>query len=228
MTLVAFDTETTGLIAGFNEIIEIGAFVLDPITLVPTRTKFECKMKPNEIHRANPGVMGIKNHWDEATWDREGLTQSVGFQYFADWLVWVSQGSGRPMLLGHNVSFDIEFLDRGSAMYGIVLHKDYHKVDTIDTMRILKDVGGVSTQYYRLEHFAKMIGIENPKAHGALADAATCGLCYALATAYLKALVECGRHDHETMLNEAYRRCGLRRLPIVSQPLLARPAPVLV
>ncbi len=208
--LIAFDTETTGLQPGWNEIIELGAIVLDPNTLVPVGPKFECKLLIKHFDRVEPGTLGVVNHYDPDVWNREALEPVDALVKFADWMMMVSHGGlHKPMFLGHNAAFDTEFLDRWCLLYGnIMIHRDHHKIDTVTVFRFFREIANLAGRSLGLPEYAKCLAVVNPKAHGALADAATSGLCYALTLAYLKAMIECGRYSHEQLLDEAWYRIG--------------------
>lgn len=208
MSLVALDLETTGLVPGHHEIIEISAVALDDMARPIPDKQFFRRLMPKHLDRAGEGVMGVYNHWDQEVWNKEAVGQGQGMQEFNDWLL--SQGS-RMMPLGHNVGFDTSFLDTWGTVYGVQFHKDYHKIDTVVVMRMLVELGRLSVRGMKLDSYAKLVGLENPQSHNSLADTYIAAWCYAVTMQYLEAMVEHGRLDHETLLNESYHRLGFRR-----------------
>ena len=219
-SLVSFDLETTGLCVAQGrevEAIQIGAVMLDQATLVPSSVRFERKLRIEHPERIEDGVLGKWNHFDQETWDREAVSQRQGWQDFADWLFAQPAAGGvvKPRFLGQNIGkFDYPLTMSWCSHFGINLHHDYHLVDYTTAFDVFKRLANVQRWGLSLERDAcPTFGLSNPKAHDALADAVTCGLCFALQQAWLTALVEVGQgHQPEAYLEEAYRRIGHPRV----------------
>lgn len=156
-TFVVVDTETTGLSAGRDEIIEVAAILFDSWTPI---TKFETLLKPKkEIPRDITKLTGISN---------EMVSDSPAFYEILDSLY---DFIGNYNIVGHNLKFDMGFLYKN----GLDTFSQKRKYfDTLDIARkTLKDMPN-----YKLETLSNYYNIrDNSTAHRALSDC--------LATGYL-------------------------------------------
>lgn len=211
---VAFDTETTGLNPCHNEAIEVAAVLMRADTLCPTTERICIRMRIEKPDRVVPGTMGVYNHYDEAKWAAEAVSQAEGWTKLCDWFFKVSGGGiDRAVLVGQNIiKFDQPLLEYWTAQFGLKPQVSYHAEDlmaqyTIIKRRIRSKVGKMN-----LAAIASFYGIENVQSHSALDDANTTGACYALGEAYLEALIDCGRRPHLDLLNESWYRIGFPRI----------------
>lgn len=154
------DTETTGLDPSQHEIIEIAAVrTLQDFTIIEA---FSAKVKPQKsIASADKKALQVNRYSDEVWVDaidrEEALTR----------LFILMQDS---TLAGHNVSFDIAFIQAAYNAEGMDLPKmDYHRLDTVNLAWPLKAAGLVET--LSLEPLCEYLGIPTTDAHSALADA---------------------------------------------------------
>lgn len=156
-TFIVIDTETTGLSAGRDEIIEVAAILFDNWTPI---TKFETLVKPKkEISQEIIRITGISN---------EMVSDSPAFYEILDSL---NDFIGSYNIVGHNLSFDMEFLYKN----GLDTFSQKRKYfDTLDiAKKTLKDMPN-----YKLVTLSKYYNIrDNSSAHRALSDC--------LATGYL-------------------------------------------
>lgn len=210
---IAFDLESTGVDPWYHEAIEIGAVVLDPATFLPTNETFHRRMNPEKSERITPGVMGVKNHWNEEVWKANAVTQYQGWVDFSDWVHKVGgNGVQRAILVGHNIlKFDYPMMETWNRALAIKTNVSYHPEDTLyQYITIVTQLLGESVGKSNLGEVCGYwgVGFNKDKAHSAFYDAFAAGACYAIGRAYARVLVDCGRHSHAVLLNEAYRRIG--------------------
>lgn len=139
---LVIDLETTGLIDGVNEIVEIGVLLVnltreDNKIGFEVKSKFHTYIKPSNPLRINPEAMGI-NQIDSETLAKAPNAMEAR-QLFYSW--WESEGNRKFEVLGHNFSgFDKGFLKLFlSTTYDNFL--DYHAEDTYAFARGLQRIG---------------------------------------------------------------------------------------
>ena len=211
---VSFDTETTGLDPRFNEAIEIGAVLLHPDTLCTTTEQFQAKLRIEKPERVAPGTLGVYNHYNPEIWEQEAVPQIEGWTKFSDWLFKQSGGGfDRVVLVGQNiVAFDYPLLMHWSAHFGLSPQISYHQEELMAIFWIIKRRLREKIGKSNLALIADFFGLLNRQSHSALDDAMTAGCCFALAEHYLDILVQCGRHNHNDMINECWYRLGHSRI----------------
>jgi len=158
--LVAVDLETTGYEAETEEIIEIGAIRL---TVAPDGT---VTLGERFLTFANPGrplappilrLTGIRDdELQHAPSPDEAVAHFVTFAF----------REGPPCFVGHNVGFDISFLERAGMPIGS------ERLDTAELASILLP----SASSYALQRLAADAAIVPDAAHRALDDAITSAL----------------------------------------------------
>ena len=161
--IIAIDTETTGLNPENDRIVEIGAAVFekehDPVSTFSTLINPGTPI-PSEASKVN--------HITNET-VKNAPRESEAMAAFADFLKSYASEDHPLILVAHNASFDIRFIENAFKRYGINVSGMY--VDTLSSSRsILKDLDN-----YKLGTLAEYYGIENPQAHRALGDAETVG-----------------------------------------------------
>lgn len=155
---VVFDFETTGFKAEWHEIIEIGAVKIVKGEVVGT---FSTLVKPyRKISEEITEITGITN---EMVADAPEIRSAISeFKDFID---------GYD-LVGHNVLFDMKFLDLNLAKIGkSITCKIY------DTLKLSKDYfKGIKS--YKLTELSREFNMEHTNAHRALSDAETTAKLY--------------------------------------------------
>ena len=125
-TIICYDIETSGFVAGRHEIIEIGAIVYDGV--IGDTFEFSRLIKPKEpISEKITELTGI----DAKTFDKEGyvdLRQAV--------IDFKDLFEGRFLVVGHNLlDFDNKFLNTAFKSFGFPLLQDRQSWDTMLQMR---------------------------------------------------------------------------------------------
>lgn len=165
-SFVAFDVETTGLDHSRDSIIELSAIrVVDGVVVEEKEFIFSEFVHPYKvkISKTVEELTGISN---EMVHDSREIWEV--FKDFAEWL-------GDDILLGYNCStFDSKFMVRAGRLSNVVLTNKY-----FDAMKLArKKKALLSSENLKLVNVAESLGIINPQAHRALADAITTAKVY--------------------------------------------------
>lgn len=149
---VVFDLETTGLSPSKNEIIEIGALLVDEDgRIINTYSKL---VKP--VKDISPFITKLTGISNEMVKDADSIEKLL--PEFMDFV-------GDRVVVGHNVRFDIAFVqNKYKALFGKDFVNSY-----IDTQVIAKNMYP-SLESYKLQDLRKRFGIEPNAAHRALDD----------------------------------------------------------
>ena len=153
------DIETTGLNLFNNEIIEIGCVVTAPDLKVIE--EFELKIKPENISNADPVALKV-NHYNEKDWET-ALSLEESLNIF-------SKKVKDCIMVGHNVSFDIGFLEYAFNKNKMKNSMHYHKLDTV-SIAWAKLHNDPNFEHLSLHEMCARFGIKNERAHSALPDA---------------------------------------------------------
>lgn len=142
---IVFDTETSGLNpADGAEIVQIGAVAYNAHDLSPHPAgEFEIILKPNFPEKASQGALEVigEDLWNRAL--KHGVDQKIGLQHFLDYCRKVNttgQWATKPILVGHNVGFDMRMTEYWMRHYNILTdfgkapYADHIKLDTMDMM----------------------------------------------------------------------------------------------
>lgn len=162
---VVLDVETTGLDPAQHRIIEIAAVkYLDGRPIARLNTLInpgDWKPVPEEITK----LTGIFT---------ELIVDAPSFDRVADILQGMVQNS---LVVGHNVGFDLSFIDAELKHYDLPPLQDYEVLDTkayaqrISTLDLPADDDG--RKHYRLWDVAKALNVPQPRAHRAIDDVET-------------------------------------------------------
>jgi DNA polymerase III epsilon subunit-like protein len=159
------DIETSGLEAGVQEILSLAIIKVEPNG---ERSVYQTKVRPVRIHKGDDFALRMNKYTDEA-W--------ASAPYFKDIYGEVVKRLRGSVVIGHNVQFDLSFID---AELKIIGAKGFSR-NVVDTMTIayehLTDLGleGLS-----LDKIRDFLGWDNTEAHTALFDAQTCERLYSL------------------------------------------------
>jgi DNA polymerase-3 subunit epsilon len=147
---MVIDIETTGLVPDYDEIIELSALRVRNNNIVDS---YSALVKPNyEIDDFITKLTGISNDM----LSNEKSIRDVITDYY-DFI-------GSDILVGHNLSFDLEFINKNlEKLKRPLLLNDY-----IDTLRLSRKIVK-ETQNHRLITLTNYFKIDNPT-HRGLAD----------------------------------------------------------
>ena len=165
-SFVAYDIETTGLRSAFDSIIEIGAVrVVDGMISEEQKFTFQTFVHPYKT-RINDHITGITGITNEMV--RNAPEMWDAFNEFADFV-------GDDILLGFNNNiFDDRFIERaGRYANRVITNKSF---DVLTYAKRFKNALGAEN--LKLGTVSSLLGIENPQAHRALADAITTARVY--------------------------------------------------
>jgi len=164
---VAIDTETTGLIAGTHEIIELSLIIHDEFFL-PLHT-FSCKVRPMRPELADPKALE-KNKLSLTELKKEAVPSQVR-NALCQWHEEVLEGI-KLIPLGHNYSFDKSFLQLFLGMqYNNIFNRYYR--DTVILAQALKDKGKLDIENLSLHNLSKFFKCSE-QIHRAEFDARLC------------------------------------------------------
>ena len=161
---VAFDLETTGLSPTKDSIIEIGAIKVIGGKVSETKQMvFQEFVKPLDSKKVSADVLkltGISN--EDVRIARPIWEVFPDFVRFTEGLT----------LVGFNcMAFDSKFMVRAGRYSNLILENPYF--DVMRYAKACKDDLNLSGSKQSLATLAKQLGVKNPRAHRALADAIT-------------------------------------------------------
>jgi len=158
-TPLAFvDVETTGASVDYgHRVIELGIARVE--RGVVTRT-YSQLIDP--LHRVGPGITALT-----------GITQQMvdGQPTFAQQLPAALEFLRGAVIVGHNVRFDLSFLNREFRRAGLDLAGELGRAHVLDTVRIARRLYGRGGN--GLQRLARRLEVVPTAAHRALADAVT-------------------------------------------------------
>ncbi len=157
------DVETTGASAELGDrIIEVGIVRYEGGVAVR-----EYQQLIDPMRRISPGVSALT-----------GITPEMvaGQPRFADQLPAMMELLCGAVILGHNVRFDLSFLNREFRRAGRDFVTELDNAPVLDTVRIARRRFGRGGN--ALQRLARTFGLTPPVAHRALADAQTSGFVF--------------------------------------------------
>ncbi|MCM3569065.1 PolC-type DNA polymerase III [Neobacillus mesonae] len=199
-TYVVFDVETTGLSAVYNTVIELAAVKVKDGEIID---RFESFANPH--HRLSATTINLTGITDDMV--QNAPETSEVFQRFHDW-------AQDAVLVAHNASFDMGFLNVGYKNIGIGKAKN-PVIDTLELGRFLYP----ELKNHRLNTLTKKFDIELTQHHRAIYDAEATGY---LLLKMLKDAQEKGIEYHD-QLNEnmgkgnAYQRARPYHCTLIAQ-----------
>ncbi|MEW9050702.1 MAG: PolC-type DNA polymerase III [Neobacillus sp.] len=174
-TFVVFDVETTGLSAVYDTIIELAAVKIREGEIVD---RFESFANPH--HRLSATTINLTGITDDMVQNAPEVDEVL--QRFYEW-------TGDAVLVAHNASFDMGFLNVGYKKIGVGKAKN-PVIDTLELGRFLYP----ELKNHRLNTLAKKFDIELTQHHRAIYDAEATGY---LLLKMLKDALEKGIEYHD-------------------------------
>lgn len=175
--LVAIDTETTGLIAGFHDILQLALVPVSP-DLTPSREymPFNMIIQPKRPENADDtaGKVSKTRLVDAIT---NGIEAWTAVDRFRDWFESLRLPPGKKIVpLGANFQFDHSFLldfFGGPLSYDEFFRSDYRDVQK--AALFINDVADFMSEKIpfpkvKLTYLCSCLKIPHPNAHDAVAD----------------------------------------------------------
>jgi len=160
-SLIIFDVETTGLDVGRDEIVEIAAVKMNAGVI---SDEFHAFLHPTIPVGDSESVHG----YSDVFLGEHGEEPIDVICRFLEWI-------HTPILVGHNVSFDLSILRSQATRLGLNI-PDLRTFDTLDLAHRFLDL-----KQYRLSDVAKHLGLNQEPNHHAIDDVrATAGVLTAL------------------------------------------------
>ena len=194
MREIVFDTETTGLDASVDRVIEIGG--VEMVDRFPTGRTFHVFVNPGD-RRVHPDAVRIHGITDEQLRDKPRFEAVVD-----DFLDFVGE-DGR--LVAHNASFDMGFINAELDRLGRAPFENARVLDTLSLARRKHPMANNT-----LDALCKRYGVDNSARdkHGALLDSEL------LAEVYIELIG--GRQTALVLDSDAGR--GAQKGPAVAHP----------
>ncbi|CAH2713251.1 DNA polymerase III PolC-type [Neobacillus rhizosphaerae] len=199
-TYVVFDVETTGLSAVYNTIIELAAVKVKEGEIID---RFESFANPH--HRLSATTINLTGITDDMVQNAPEVEEVL--RRFYDW-------AEDAVLVAHNASFDMGFLNVGYKKIGLEKAKN-PVIDTLELGRFLYP----ELKNHRLNTLTKKFDIELTQHHRAIYDAEATGY---LLLKMLKDALEKGIEYHDEFNNNmgkgnAYQRARPYHCTLLAQ-----------
>ncbi|XJZ28533.1 PolC-type DNA polymerase III [Bacillota bacterium Lsc_1132] len=199
-TYVVFDVETTGLSAVYNTIIELAAVKVRNGEIID---RFESFANPH--HRLSATTINLTGITDDMVQTAPEVAEVL--ELFFKW-------SADAVLVAHNASFDMGFLNVGYQKIGLGKAKN-PVIDTLELGRFLYP----EMKNHRLNTLAKKFDIELTQHHRAIYDAEATGY---LLIKMLKDAEEKGIRYHDELNNNTGQGTAYQRARPYHCTLLAQ------
>lgn len=136
--IVFFDTETTGLDADTDRIIELAAVRIEQTELGELRivSSADLFIKLPDGQKIPEKVSKLTGITDE-TLEAEGVTEARAAAIFGEMIG--KTYKGRSLLVAHNAQFDLLFIQAMAERLSPVLKVELKRADYLDTLTVYKD-----------------------------------------------------------------------------------------
>lgn len=160
--LAFVDCETTGLDPRTQEVIEVAVILEKPNGTIE---EWCTKVRPGRLETADAYALKVNGY--EA--HPELWTSAPTFAEIVPELI---RRLDDTILVGHNVGFDLDFLQEGLIRAGSKMKLPYHKVDTVTLAYVNLVPKGLTS--LSLDSIREFLGWPKDGAHTALVDARDC------------------------------------------------------
>ena len=163
------DTETTGLSPYKHEIISVGVVDVDRDTL-EIIAESEYKLHPEHLELADPVALRV-NKYNSDDW-QDAMSQIEGLRAVREHLVNIFDGeqqADRSVIGGHNVFFDVAFINQSSLRHKLGEYLPHSLVDTQNLAKVLLRSSALKS--VALPVLCEYFNIDNERPHTALCDA---------------------------------------------------------
>lgn len=146
--LLVFDTETTGLDSKTDTVIQVSAQKIDPETF-KMLDEFDVIINPlRQVSEKITEITGYTNEFLSEQLPEEFVFMDI-LEFFGE----------HPIVVGHNVDFDIRFMSECFMRNG----KSFHPDDVIDTCRMARQIlkKGADVENHRLGTVASYYGVDS-------------------------------------------------------------------
>lgn len=173
------DTETTGLYADKNQMIEVGMMAIDDDMRILSSDAFFIKHKEYTIDAKALKV----NRIDLEMVDRMGITESEAADRILQFVHKNKPENDRLVFMGQNCGFDESFIKKLFENVGKLEEYNkavgYHKFDLMEVAMYENVKGKVRLEHYNLDSIATALGITLPQnRHRAIYDCLTELQCF--------------------------------------------------
>lgn len=168
---VWIDTETTGLDPKIHELLEV-AVIIEAVSPDGSGVEIErwaTKVAPEHIESASAKALEVNGYTPEA-WAGAPAFAEIASRLAA----YLASGA---VIAGHNVKFDVGFIEAAFAAVGVGVRIPYHQLDTVTLAYVAWNATGAGPGL-SLDKLRAHLGIATEGAHSALKDAADCRFVY--------------------------------------------------
>ncbi len=168
------DTETGGIDSKTNKLLEIAAAVYN--SHGEKIDSFHIFLSEEACANKTTSLVALKlNKYRTRTSPLPLETNKEAAIKFSNWILEVSL-KHNPILVGHNVDFDIKFIDEFMKENGFIeWNKVFgiHHIDTLMLAKVLQLTQNIKSKYLNLSAVAEELGVINKDAHTAMSDVDT-------------------------------------------------------
>lgn len=192
------DTETTGLDPSLHELLEVAIVTEEVSESAPFErsltTVWSTKILPERIHINEPKALEVNGYTPEK-WE--------GAKPFGEVAATIAEKLKNGVIVGHNVRFDLDFLQAAFKGVGIDPQLPYHNIDTVTLAYEHWALSGECARV-SLDPLRVHLGLTLAQHHSAVKDALDCR------EVFYRALAPSWSRFFQRMVSSYTRRFQLR------------------
>lgn len=170
----AVDVETTGLVPGVHEVVQMAIVILDKDFNL-TGDRFFSNIRVQRPEVADPAALEV-NGIDLSVLEKTAPTLLEMKRSLFSWKNELFEGE-KLYAIFHNAIFDIPFLKLAlQNLYDEVFHYQYR--DSCVLARAMIDAGLLNSKSASLGKLTEVLGLTNDRPHHALEDSKACAVIY--------------------------------------------------